>query len=55
MYFTIFFYFIQLNNGRPKLLFMLCDPKKCKQQQNNMDKYINSYQVHSNNLNEVRK
>ena len=32
-------------------LFMLCDPKKCKQQQNNMDAYINSYQVHSNNLN----
>ena len=34
-------------------LFMLCDPKKCKQQQNNMDAYINSYQVHSNNLNEA--
>ena len=34
-------------------LFMLCDPKKCKQQQNNMDAYINSYQVHSNNLNET--
>ena len=33
-------------------LFMLCDPKKCKQQQNNMDAYINSYQIHSNNLNE---
>ena len=35
-------------------LFMLCDPKKCKQQQNNMDAYINSYQMHSNNLNEKK-
>ena len=33
-------------------LFMLCDPKKCKKQQNNMDAYMNSYQMYSNNLNE---
>tara|TARA_Y100000817_G_scaffold26852_1_gene19007 strand:+ start:179 stop:517 length:339 start_codon:yes stop_codon:yes gene_type:complete len=31
-------------------LFMLCDPKKCKQQQNNMDVYLNNYQIHTNNL-----
>ena len=31
-------------------LFMLCDPKKCKQQQNNMDVYLNNYQVHTNIL-----
>ena len=33
-------------------LFMLCDPKKCKKPQNNMDAYMNSYQIYSNNLNE---
>ena len=33
-------------------LFMLCDPKKCKKiEQNNMDVYINSYDLHSNELN----
>ena len=32
-------------------LFMLCDPKKCKKiEQNNMDAYINSYDLHSNEL-----
>jgi len=33
-------------------LFMLCDPKKCKKIQNNMDVYLNNYEIHSNNLNE---
>ena len=36
-------------------LFMLCDPKKCKKQENNMDVYLNNYQIHSNNLNENDK
>tara|TARA_B110000483_G_C17916925_1_gene435301 strand:+ start:267 stop:587 length:321 start_codon:yes stop_codon:yes gene_type:complete len=36
-------------------LFMLCDPKKCKKIQNNMDAYMNSYEIHSNNLNEDEK
>lgn len=33
-------------------LFMLCDPKKCKKEQNNMDAFLNNYEIHSNNLND---
>ena len=33
-------------------LFMLCDPKKCKKEQKNMDAFLNNYEIHSNNLND---